>query len=172
MKAAISKSLLALAMVSVMGSAMAVQKDITVTANVDAALDMTQVDNSALPKNVDMQYIPGTGLVPYQLQTKIWANDTAKDVMMQLTSDAVLVNSLGGSTVPMSVTWGGEQLSTTPATLKATELFPNPDTALQTGSVAKTLQIAQATQEPLATGTYQGVVSIYLNQATTAPVTQ
>ena len=72
----------------------------------------------------------------------------------------------------MSVTWGGEQLSTTPATLKATELFPNPDTALQTGSVAKTLQIAQATQEPLATGTYQGVVSIYLYQATTAPVTQ
>ena len=55
--------------------------------------------------------------------------------------------------------------------MKATELFPNPETALQTGSVAKTLQIAQATQEPLATGTYQGVVSIYLYQATTAPVT-
>ncbi|EML2681716.1 MULTISPECIES: CS1 type fimbrial major subunit [Klebsiella] len=168
MKSLISKTLTAVAMVSVMGSAMAVQKDITVTANVDAALDMTQVDNSALPKSVDMQYIPGTGLVPYQLQTKIWANDTAKDVMMQLTSDAVLVNSLGGATVPMSVSWGGAALSTTAVTLKATELFPNPDTALQTGSIAKTLQIAQAKQEPLATGTYQGVVSIYLYQAAAA----
>ncbi|WP_393969993.1 CS1 type fimbrial major subunit [Kluyvera intermedia] len=164
MKSVISKSLLALAMVSVMGSAMAVQKDITVTANVDAALDMTQSDNSALPKNVDMQYIPGTGLVPYQLQTKIWANDVTKDVMMQLTSDAVLVNSLGGTTVPMTVSWGGEALSTTAVTLAAKELFPNADTALKTGSVAKTLQISQTKQETLATGTYQGVVSIYLYQ--------
>ena len=32
------------------GSALAVQRDITVTANVDAALDMTQTDNTALPK--------------------------------------------------------------------------------------------------------------------------
>ena len=164
MKSVISKSLLALAMVSVMGSAMAVQKDITVTATVDAALDMTQGDNSALPKNVDMQYIPGTGLVPYQLQTKIWANDVTKDVMMQLTSDAVLVNSLGGDAVPMTVSWGGEALSTTAVTLAAKELFPNADTALKTGSVAKALQIAQTTQEPLTTGTYQGVVSIYLYQ--------
>lgn len=164
MKSVISKSLLALAMVSVMGSAMAVQKDITVTATVDAALDMTQVDNSALPKKVDMQYIPGTGLVPYQLQTKIWANDVTKDVMMQLTSDAVLVNSLGGDTVPMTVSWGGEALSTTAVTLAAKELFPNADTALKTGSVAKALQIAQTTQEPLTTGTYQGIVSIYLYQ--------
>lgn len=165
MKSVISKSLLALAMVSVMGSAMAVQKDITVTANVDAALDMTQFDNSALPKNVDMQYIPGTGLVPYQLQTKIWANDVTKDVMMQLTSDAVLFNSLGGTTVPMTVSWGGEALSTTAITLAATELFPDATTALKTGSVARTLQIAQKAQEPLATGTYQGVVSIYLYQS-------
>lgn len=168
MKSVISKSLLALAMVSVMGSAMAVQKDITVTATVDAALDMTQVDNSALPKNVDLQYIPGTGLVPYQLQTKIWANDVTKDVMMQLTSDAVLVNSLGGVTVPMTVSWGGEELSTTAITLSAKELFPDSTTALQTGSVAKTLQIAQAKQETLGTGTYQGVVSIYLYQNATA----
>ncbi|WP_253377842.1 CS1 type fimbrial major subunit [unidentified bacterial endosymbiont] len=166
MKSVISKSLVALAMVSVMGPAMAVQKDITVTANVDAALDMTQVDNSALPKSVDMQYIPGTGLIPYQLQTKIWANDATKDVMMQLTSDAVLVNSLGGDTVPMTVSWGGEALSTTAVTLKANELFPDPTTALKTGSMAKTLQIAQATQETLATGTYQGVVSLYLYQNT------
>lgn len=164
MKSAISKSLLALAMVSVMGSAMAVQKDITVTANVDAALDMTQVDNSALPKNVEMQYIPGNGLAPYQLQTKIWANDITKDVNIQLVSAAELVNSLGGATVPLTVSWGEQELTTTAAPLKAATLFPNKDTALQTGSVAKSLKIAQTTQGTLATGTYQGVVSIYLYQ--------
>lgn len=54
-----AKSLLVAAMLSVAGSALAVQKDITVTANVDAALDMTQTDNTALPKAVEMQYLPG-----------------------------------------------------------------------------------------------------------------
>ncbi len=55
-------------------------KDITVTANVDAALDMTQTDNTALPKAVEMQYLPGQGLQSYQLMTKIWSNDVTKDV--------------------------------------------------------------------------------------------
>lgn len=61
-------------------------KDITVTANVDAALDMTQTDNTALPKAVEMQYLPGQGLQSYQLMTKIWSNDVTKDVKMQLVS--------------------------------------------------------------------------------------
>ncbi|HFV9241004.1 CS1 type fimbrial major subunit [Enterobacter mori] len=164
MKRVITKSLLALAMVSVMGSAMAVQKDITVTATVDAALDMTQADGTALPKNIDMQYFPGTGLAPASLQTKIWANDVTKDVKMKLASDFALVNNLGGTSVPMTVKWGDQTLTTTDATLKATDLFPNTTTALKTGSVAKTLLISQATQGVLETGTYQGVVSIYLYQ--------
>lgn len=53
MKKVFAKSLLVAAMFSVAGSALAVQKDITVTANVDAALDMTQTDNTALPKAVE-----------------------------------------------------------------------------------------------------------------------
>jgi len=164
MNRVITKSLLALAMFSVMGSAMAVQKDITVTATVDAALDMTQSDGTALPKNIDMQYFPGTGLAPVSLQTKIWANDVAKDVKMRLANDFTLVNNLGAATVPMSVKWGNQVLTTTDATMKATDLFPNTSTALKTGSVAKPLLISQATQEALETGTYQGVVSIYLYQ--------
>ncbi|EOT7922953.1 CS1 type fimbrial major subunit, partial [Shigella sonnei] len=89
-----AKSLLVAAMFSVAGSALAVQKDITVTANVDAALDMTQTDNTALPKAVEMQYLPGQGLQSYQLMTKIWSNDVTKDVKMQLVSPAQLVQSL------------------------------------------------------------------------------
>ncbi|MDA8502717.1 fimbrial protein [Citrobacter sp. Awk 2] len=164
MKGMLSKSLIALAMFSVMGSAMAVQKDITVTATVDAALDMTQSDGSALPKNVDMQYFPGTGLAPVSLQTKIWANDVTTDVKMRLANDFSLVNNLGGATVPMTIKWGADTITTTDTTLTATDLFPNGDDAIQTGSVAKPLLISQATQGVLATGTYQGVLSIYLYQ--------
>ena len=94
MKKVFAKSLLVAAMFSVAGSALAVQKDITVTANVDAALDMTQTDNTALPKAVEMQYLPGQGLQSYQLMTKIWSNDVTKDVKMQLVSPAQLVQSL------------------------------------------------------------------------------
>lgn len=164
MKRMITKSLLALAMVSVMGSAMAAQKDITVTATVDAALDMTQSDNSALPKNIDMQYFPGTGLAPASLQTKIWANDTTKDVKMRLASDFSLVNNLGGTAIPMTVKWGSNAITTADTTLKATDLFPNGTDAVKTGSIAKTLLISQATQGALATGVYQGVLSLYLYQ--------
>ena len=94
MKKVFAKFLLVAAMFSVAGSALAVQKDITVTANVDAALDMTQTDNTALPKAVEMQYLPGQGLQSYQLMTKIWSNDVTKDVKMQLVSPAQLVQSL------------------------------------------------------------------------------
>ncbi|MEO3990613.1 CS1 type fimbrial major subunit [Pseudocitrobacter cyperus] len=160
----ISKSLMALALVSVMGSAVAVQKDITVTANVDAALDMTMSDNTALPKSIEMQYFPGTGLAQYSLQTRIWANDTTKDVKMRLVNDFLLTNNLGGTTVPMTVKWGGATLTTTDTTLTATDLFPNGADAIKTGSVAKPLVLSQTTQGTLATGTYQGVVSIYLYQ--------
>lgn len=164
MKRTITTSLLALAVVSAMGSAMAVQKDITVTASVDAALDMTQSDGSSLPKNIDMQYFPGTGLAPYSLMTKIWSNDVSKDIKIKLVSDFSLINNIGGEAVPMTVKWGNSELTTTDTTLKATELFPNTADAIKTGSVAKQLQISQAVQEPLNTGTYQGVVSLYLYQ--------
>ena len=118
MKKVFAKSLMVAAMFSVAGSALAVQKDITVTANVDAALDMTQTDNTALPKAVEMQYLPGQGLQSYQLMTKIWSNDTTKDVKMQLVSPAQLVQSLDASKiVPLTVTWGGEEIKADAATL-------------------------------------------------------
>ena len=143
-------------MFSVAGSALAVQKDITVTANVDAALDMTQTDNTALPKAVEMQYLPGQGLQSYQLMTKIWSNDVTKDVKMQLVSPAQLVQSL-------TVTWGGEEIKADAATtFTATKIFASD--ALTNGSLAKNLMFAQTTKGVLETGIYRGVVSIYLSQ--------
>ena len=158
MKKVFAKSLLVAAMFSVAGSALAVQKDITVTANVDAALDMTQTDNTALPKAVEMQYLPG------QLMTKIWSNDVTKDVKMQLVSPAQLVQSLDASKiVPLTVTWGGEEIKADAATtFTATKIFASD--ALTNGSLAKNLMFAQTTKGVLETGIYRGVVSIYLSQ--------
>lgn len=159
-----AKSLLVAAMFSVAGSALAVQKDITVTANVDAALDMTQTDNTALPKAVEMQYLPGQGLQSYQLMTKIWSNDVTKDVKMQLVSPAQLVQSTDASKiVPLTVTWGGEEIKADAATtFTATKIFASD--ALTNGSLAKNLMFAQTTKGVLETGIYRGVVSIYLSQ--------
>ena len=156
MKKVFAKSLLVAAMFSVAGSALAVQKDITVTANVDAALDMTQTDNTALPKAVEMQ--------SYQLMTKIWSNDVTKDVKMQLVSPAQLVQSLDASKiVPLTVTWGGEEIKADAATtFTATKIFASD--ALTNGSLAKNLMFAQTTKGVLETGIYRGVVSIYLSQ--------
>ncbi|AYN29632.1 alpha-fimbriae major subunit [Buttiauxella ferragutiae ATCC 51602] len=156
--------------ISLAGSAVAVQKDITVTANVDASIDMTLSDGSALPKSVDMQYIPGNGLSPVSLMTKIWSNATAStagDVHLQLITDAQLVNNTGptATLIPLSVSWGGEVMSsTTPIDITTAVLFPNGADAAKTGSVSKELTIAQATKGPVETGMYQGVVSIYLYQ--------
>lgn len=164
MKKVFVKSLLVAAMFSVAGSALAVQKDITVTASVDAALDMTQSDNSALPKAVEMQYLPGQGLQSYQLMTKIWSNDVTTDVKMQLVSPAQLVDNLDASkVVPLTVTWGGTAITADAATtLEATKIFASD--AATNGSVAKNLMFAQTTKGTLATGNYSGVVSIYLSQ--------
>lgn len=142
----------------------AVQKDITVTANVDAALDMTQTDNSALPKAVEMQYLPGQGLQSYQLMTKIWSNDVTKDVKMQLVSPAQLVQSLDASKiVPLTVSWGDEEIKADAATtFSAVKIFASD--AITNGSLAKNLMFAQTTKGVLETGIYRGVVSIYLSQ--------
>lgn len=51
------KPLMIVAAMSTAFSAMAIQKDITVNANVDSQLDMTQADNTPLPASIDMQYL-------------------------------------------------------------------------------------------------------------------
>lgn len=170
---AMMKPLLAALCLTVAGSALAVQKDITVTANVDASIDMTMADNTALPKAVEMQYIPGTGLQTYSVgMTKIWSNATAStagDVHMRLVSPAQLVNTIGAAADPVALTikWGDTEITTTDNDLKTAAIFPNGADAVKTGSVAKELTIAQNPQTTLETGTYQGVVSIYLYQDAT-----
>ena len=151
-------------MFSVAGSALAVQKDITVTANVDAALDMTQTDNTALPKAVEMQYLPGQGLQSYQLMTKIWSKRRYQRCKNAVSFPGATGSKLDASKiVPLTVTWGGEEIKADAATtFTATKIFASD--ALTNGSLAKNLMFAQTTKGVLETGIYRGVVSIYLSQ--------
>ncbi|EFD5016419.1 hypothetical protein F6J46_12930 [Escherichia coli] len=75
MKKVFAKSLLVAAMFSVAGSALAVQKDITVTANVDAALDMTQTD---IPAHKITLMIVCVGINSRALKITIFARQQRK----------------------------------------------------------------------------------------------
>ena len=146
-------------------SAYAVQKDITVTANIDSTLEVLSADGSALPKTMQMQYLPGSGLQAAEVNTKIFTNDKAKDLQIRLAAAPSLKNqtSPGAKEIPLKVKLGAAALSTTATTLKASELFPG---ELAQGSNVLPLSIAQEKSEAVtASGNYQGLVSVVLTQS-------
>ncbi|CAM6220811.1 Colonization factor antigen I subunit B [Citrobacter sedlakii] len=158
------KPLLIVAAMTTSVSALAIQKDITVNANVDSQLDMTQADNTPLPASIDMQYLPGRGLESYRLNTKVWSNSATSNVKVRLVSAAQLINADGDQTVPMTVKLGEKTLTTTDAEFTGAELFPG---SVENGSSVLPLIISQTTKGILKTGQYSGVVSLMLTQATT-----
>jgi hypothetical protein len=158
-----------LLIVSIMATAFAtqaVQKDITVNANVDASIDMTQPDNTALPSSINMQYLPGKGLTPFNLNTKIWSNSDKSGVNVRLVRAASLADVNGTTTIPLTVSLGGKTLSLTNTLLDAATLFP---AGIEKGSDVLPLRFAQTTQGVVATGTYSGIVSLVVTQATATP---
>ncbi|HAS1024750.1 MULTISPECIES: CS1 type fimbrial major subunit [Enterobacter cloacae complex] len=159
------KPLMIVAAMTASLNAMAVQKDITVNASVDSQLDMTQADNTPLPSSIDMQYLPGSGLVSYRLNTKIWSNSATSNVKVRLLSAAKLTNTDGDQNVPMTVMLGDKTLNTTDAVFTGAELFPS---TTANGSAVLPLIISQTTKGVLKSGQYSGVVSLMLTQATTA----
>lgn len=164
----LAMKLVAVAVMGLSLNAMAVQKDITINANVEPSLDMTLSDAQPLPETVTMQYLPGAGLSPYAMQAKIWANSYS-DVNISLVSDVLLYDRAGGATtVPMTISYGGAPLTTAATKLAKDKLFPGGATTISQGSVSQELRFSQKSQGILATGNYTGVVSIYLSQATTA----
>lgn len=159
--------------IAIMGfslNAMAVQKDITINANVDPYLDMTLSDAQPLPASVLMQYIPGNGLAPYAMQTKIWSN-AYSDVNIKLANDVLLYDRAGSSmTVPITVSYGGRPLSTTARTMTKDFLFPGGTDTVSTGSIEQELKFTQTDAgNEITEGNYTGVVGIVLSQPTTAP---
>lgn len=145
----------------------AVEKNITVTANVDATLELLSADGSALPTTMQMQYLPGVGLQPAVVSTKIFTNDKAKNVEVRLASSPSLTNQTNPSAdaAPLTVKLGDETLATTVKTLQAAEIFLGD---VKDGSIVLPLSIAQSTPGVLLTGSYQGLVSLVLTQSAAA----
>jgi hypothetical protein len=144
-------------------SAFAVERDITVTANVDTDLAIMSSTGGALPASVDMEYIPGPGggLQPVKMLTKIYSNDQSKDMVMSLANDAQLVEITGASAqkVPLKVTYMGKALSTGDTALAASEVFPGGGNAT---SIVIPLEIAAVTPTVTSNGVYSGVVTLRL----------
>lgn len=148
-------------------SAHAVQKDITVTATVDATLEMLSADGSALPTTMQMQYLPGVGLQPAVVNTKIFTNDKARDLQIRLASSPSLTNQTnpGANSASLKVELGGNEVTTTASTLTASTIFPGD---AKEGSIVLPLSIAQSSPQTLDTGSYQGLVSLVLTQSAAA----
>lgn len=162
------KPLLATVIMGMAVHAYAVQKDITVTANVDATLDMTTDTGEVLPSTMEMRYMPGVGLEPVTQSTKIFSNDSEKDVNISLAGTPQLMDTVGTNpNVPLTVKYGDLTLTQSQQAMTAESLFPTGDTA--NGSIIQPLMISQTVQEPVASGNYSGVVSVVLTQATETP---
>ncbi|MED8995629.1 CS1 type fimbrial major subunit [Escherichia coli] len=148
--------------------ASAVEKNITVTASVDPSIDLLQSDGSDLPTSVALTYSPAAkNFEPYSLNTVVHTNDSAKGVVVKLSAEPVLTNILDSNDqIPMTVTWGGETLSTADFTFDADTLNFNA-TGVDGVSSTQQLMIHADTQgiAPQA-GNFQGVVSIVLTQST------
>ncbi|MGE1153876.1 CS1 type fimbrial major subunit [Pseudomonas kitaguniensis] len=148
-------------------SSQAAETNITVTATVDPTLSLTQADGTAIPKSLEMTYIPGKGLSDYTLPTKLFTNDTTKNILMRLSSTPSLVNAVNSSqTVPLTVSFGGNALSAAnDMTINASNIVWDTNG----GSPSTDLTIHQTTQAPLsAAGQYSGTVGIVITQSAAA----
>lgn len=147
-------------------SASAAQKEITVTADIDPTAAITRADGSALPDQINMQYLPGSGLRPHTEQVKLWSNDVSKTLEVRLGHSPALNRIFGGAApIPLSVSLNGQSLATTATPFAPGILFPGGD--ITGGSIVMPLNIAQTTHGVVAeAGVYSGIVSIIVTQST------
>ncbi|PTS80402.1 fimbrial protein [Stenotrophomonas sp. HMWF022] len=165
----LKKLFAAAAFATVSLSAHATQADIKVWATVDPTLALLKADGTALDDMVEMSHRPGAagtgGLTPWSQSVRIFTNDDQKDVQIRLGQEAKLSATLGGGAdVPLTVSLGGNDITTTEKTLTAAQLFDGTD--ITGASIALPLTIKQTTQAAITTaGLYEGIVSIVLMQA-------
>lgn len=148
-------------------SAYAVEADITVTADVDSSVSITQSNGSAMPDSISMVYKAGVGLGNYTDNVKLWSNSKTAALDVRLSSAATLTNINDSSNiVPLTVTLNGNTLSTTATEFTAATLFPSG--TISSGSITMPLTFSQTTAGELESGTYTGVVSITVSQVTSS----
>jgi len=147
-------------------STSAVQRDITVTADIDSTVDVTLADGSALPASVAMQYQPGKGLGAYKQNIKFWSNTVNRNLNISLASSPSLTDATGGNAIPLSVSVNGTALTTAAASFTYASLFP---AGITNGSSVVPLVISQTTPAAITnSGKYSGIVSLVVTQATTS----
>lgn len=156
-----------ISLVSVLATAFnvnAVQRDITVTANIDPTVDITLADGSPLPSSVAMEYRPGQGLVTHKEQIKFWSNTEDRALNVSLANTPSLTDENGTNPISLSVSINGTTLSTTATPLAYATTFPS---GIANGSSTMPLVISQTDLAPIsAAGTYTGIISLVVTQAT------
>lgn len=123
-------------------SAGAVQRDITVTADIDTTVDVTLADGSPLPSAIAMQYLPGKGLAAHKENIRFWSNKADAALNISLASTPSLTDTNGSNPIPLSVSVNGTRLTTTATSLAYATTFPG---GTANGSSTMPLVIAQAT---------------------------
>jgi CS1 type fimbrial major subunit. len=142
----------------------AVQRDITVTANIDPTVDVTLADGSPLPSSIAMQYLPGKGLAAHKENIKFWSNTADRALNVSLANTPSLTDANGANPIPLSVSVNGKTLSTTATSLAYATTFPS---GIENGSSTMPLVISQTSPGAVsAAGTYTGIVSLVVTQAT------
>lgn len=161
----------ALGLALLCSTAQASQTDISVWANIDPLVELLKADGSPLQDSVQLTYRPGAGLIPWEEQVRVFANDDSKDIEVRLAGAASLNPTIAGSgavAVPLAVKLNNRPLTTTSITFAANELFPG--SSMDGASVSMPLNIAQATPAAInVAGRYEGVVSVVLAQSTITP---
>ncbi|HAG0390713.1 TPA: hypothetical protein G8S59_004009 [Salmonella enterica] len=134
---------------------------ITVTADVDPSLALVSANNTSL-QDISIAYIPSRGLQTGSEQVRIASNDNQHGVDVSLSQDVQLVNASDPSVkVPMSVTLGSNDLTTSKAANFGKGIFINGETSPMTLTVSPTSKT-----DSLASGHYSGVINIVLAQST------
>ncbi|SUA90125.1 CS1 type fimbrial major subunit [Pandoraea pulmonicola] len=149
-------------------SAFAVEKEITVTAQIDPTVELLSADGSALPSNLKMEHMPGTGLRPQTFEAKVFSNAMDKNIEIRLQADPKLVHTIDSSAeaIPLEVKLDGTALTITGTKLTATDLFAD-----KTAKGSKNLKfsIEQKTAAPIAkAGLYSGPVRLLVTQDASA----
>lgn len=132
---------------------------INVSADVNPAVALLSANNTALT-DLQLSFIPGTGLNTGSEMVRLASNDTQHGVDVSLANAMQLTNSADASTVPMSVTLAGKTLSTT-ATNYDKALFANGETSPMQLSVKPT-----GDTKTLTAGHYTGIINLVLTQST------
>lgn len=145
-------------------SAFAVEKEFTVTAQIDPTIELLRPDGTALNPNLTMGHSPVTGLSAVNFDAKVFTNDATKAVEFRLSGAPQLLNQTvpSADAIPLAVRVDGKAVTVEGIKMNPNELFHGDDK----GSKVLPISIAQATPAPITSaGVYTGAVRLVVTQA-------